>query len=151
MGEFWKQRSGWKESDWRWERFFGKGGRNGTRMYYEDRAIGKHWLAHLLLCGRRDDIGPDSFHYRVYVGGRIWLHVGGFGVYQRFFPDAEQEAACPEGASGNDFRGNLEHPCYTEDTDEIGIVTNSLGRMTERLNDTINQVYKIEIEKRRRS
>ena len=44
--------------------------------------------------------------------------------------------------------GNLEHPCYTEDTDEIGIVTNSLGRMTERLNDTINQVYKIEIEKK---
>lgn len=44
--------------------------------------------------------------------------------------------------------GNLEHPCYTEDTDEIGIVTNSLGRMTERLNETINQVYKIEIEKK---
>lgn len=44
--------------------------------------------------------------------------------------------------------GNLENPCYTEDTDEIGIVTNSLGRMTERLNDTINQVYKIEIEKK---
>ena len=44
--------------------------------------------------------------------------------------------------------GNLDHPCYTEDTDEIGVVTNSLGRMTERLNDTINQVYKIEIEKK---
>lgn len=44
--------------------------------------------------------------------------------------------------------GNLENPCYTEDTDEIGIVTNSLGRMTERLNDTINQVYKMEIEKK---
>lgn len=44
--------------------------------------------------------------------------------------------------------GNLEHSCHTDDTDEIGIVTNSLGRMTERLNDTINQVYKIEIEKK---
>lgn len=44
--------------------------------------------------------------------------------------------------------GNLEHPRYTEDTDEIGIVTNGLGRMTERLNETINQVYKIEIEKK---
>lgn len=44
--------------------------------------------------------------------------------------------------------GNLEHPCYTKDTDEIGIVTNSLGQMTERLNETINQVYKIEIEKK---
>lgn len=44
--------------------------------------------------------------------------------------------------------GNLENPCHTADTDEIGVVTNSLGNMTERLNDTINQVYKIEIEKK---
>lgn len=44
--------------------------------------------------------------------------------------------------------GNLDNPCYTTDTDEIGVVTNSLGQMTERLNDTINQVYKIEIEKK---
>ncbi|MEG1742462.1 MAG: histidine kinase, partial [Acetivibrio sp.] len=44
--------------------------------------------------------------------------------------------------------GNLEHPCYTGDTDEIGVVTNSLGKMTEQLNDMINQVYKIEIEKK---
>lgn len=45
--------------------------------------------------------------------------------------------------------GNLENPCYTADTDEIGVVTNSLGKMTERLNETINQVYKIEIERKR--
>lgn len=45
--------------------------------------------------------------------------------------------------------GNLEYSCHTEDTDEIGIVTNSLGKMTERLNEMINQVYKIEIEKKR--
>lgn len=44
--------------------------------------------------------------------------------------------------------GNLENPCYTTDTDEVGVVTNSLGQMTERLNDTINQVYKIELEKK---
>lgn len=44
--------------------------------------------------------------------------------------------------------GDLENPCYTNDTDEIGIVMNSLGKMTERLNATINQVYKIEIEKK---
>lgn len=44
--------------------------------------------------------------------------------------------------------GNLENPCFTEDTDEIGVVTNSLGHMTERLNNTINQVYKIEIERK---
>lgn len=44
--------------------------------------------------------------------------------------------------------GNLDNPCYTTDMDEIGVVTNSLGKMTERLNATINQVYKIEIEKK---
>lgn len=44
--------------------------------------------------------------------------------------------------------GNLDNPCYTTDTDEIGVVTNSLGQMTERLNATINQVYIIEIEKK---
>lgn len=44
--------------------------------------------------------------------------------------------------------GDLENPCFTTDTDEIGVVTNSLGRMTERLNEMINEVYKIEIEKK---
>lgn len=44
--------------------------------------------------------------------------------------------------------GDLENPCATGDTDEIGVVTNSLGKMTIRLNNMINQVYKIEIEKK---
>lgn len=44
--------------------------------------------------------------------------------------------------------GDLENPYYTADTDEIGVVTNSFAAMTERLNNTINQVYKIELEKK---
>lgn len=130
---------------------FWKRGRKGTRLHYENGNAGKHWLEDLLLCGKRDDIRPDQVGYRLYLSGGIRLYAGGSYFYQYFLPDIEQEAACPKGTGGNDFRGNLEHPCYTEDTDEIGIVTNSLGRMTERLNDTINQVYKIEIEKKPRS
>lgn len=44
--------------------------------------------------------------------------------------------------------GDLENPVFTMDTDEIGIVTNSIGKMTVQLNDMINQVYKIELEKK---
>lgn len=44
--------------------------------------------------------------------------------------------------------GDLENPVFTTDTDEIGIVTNSIGKMTQQLNDMINQVYKIELEKK---
>lgn len=44
--------------------------------------------------------------------------------------------------------GDLENPLFTTDTDEIGIVTNSIGKMTMQLNDMINQVYKIELEKK---
>lgn len=44
--------------------------------------------------------------------------------------------------------GDLDNPYFTDDTDEIGIVTNSFAAMTVRLNNTINQVYKIELEKR---
>ena len=44
--------------------------------------------------------------------------------------------------------GDLENPVFTTDTDEIGIVTNSIGKMTVQLNDMINQVYKIELEKK---
>lgn len=44
-------------------------------------------------------------------------------------------------------QGILDAPIHTEDTDEIGIVTNSLGDMTNRLNEMITQVYKIRLEK----
>ena len=37
---------------------------------------------------------------------------------------------------------------FTTDADEVGIVTNSIGKMTVQLNDMINQVYKIELEKK---
>lgn len=47
--------------------------------------------------------------------------------------------------------GNFENPVYTEYTDEIGVVTNSFGDMTKQLNEMINQVYKMEIEKKQRS
>ncbi len=45
-------------------------------------------------------------------------------------------------------KGNFNNPIFTDDTDEIGIVTNSFGHMTRDLNDMINKVYKIEIEKK---
>ncbi len=44
--------------------------------------------------------------------------------------------------------GDLQNPCHTADTDEVGMVTNSLGRMTVQLDTMINEVYKIEIEKK---
>ncbi|MGG5461150.1 sensor histidine kinase [Clostridium sp. B9] len=44
--------------------------------------------------------------------------------------------------------GNFKRPIFTEDTDEIGAVTNSLGNMSEQLNEMINRVYKIELEKK---
>ena len=44
--------------------------------------------------------------------------------------------------------GDLENPVFTTATDEIGIVANSIGKMTVQLNDMINQVYKIELEKK---
>lgn len=44
--------------------------------------------------------------------------------------------------------GDLENPVFTTDTDEIGIVTNSIGKMTQQLNQMIYRVYKIELEKK---
>lgn len=44
--------------------------------------------------------------------------------------------------------GHLDRPLSTTDTDEIGVVTNSMGQMAERLNTTIRQVYQMEIEKK---
>lgn len=44
--------------------------------------------------------------------------------------------------------GKLDTPIFTEDTDEIGIVANSLATMTQQLNEMINKVYKMEIEKK---
>lgn len=44
-------------------------------------------------------------------------------------------------------QGNFETPYFTEDVDEIGIVTNSIGNMTVRLNEMVNRVYKMELEK----
>lgn len=41
--------------------------------------------------------------------------------------------------------GHLDRPLSTTDTDEIGVVTNSMGHMAERLNTTIHQVYQMEI------
>lgn len=48
----------------------------------------------------------------------------------------------------NVSKGNFNNPIFTEDTDEIGIVTNSFGHMTRDLNEMINKVYKIELEKK---
>lgn len=45
-------------------------------------------------------------------------------------------------------KGIFNRPIFTDDTDEIGIVTNSFGHMTKELNDMINKVYKIELEKK---
>lgn len=50
--------------------------------------------------------------------------------------------------AGEIAEGNLENPIFTDDTDEIGIVTNSIGKMTVKLNEMINQLYKIELEKK---
>ena len=44
--------------------------------------------------------------------------------------------------------GHLDIELSTTDTDEIGVVTNSMGQMTHRLNDMIHQVYTMEIEKK---
>ena len=44
--------------------------------------------------------------------------------------------------------GHLDKELSTTDTDEIGVVTNSMGQMTHRLNDMIHQVYTMEIEKK---
>lgn len=44
--------------------------------------------------------------------------------------------------------GKLDEPLFSESKDEIGIVTNSLAQMTTRLNELINHVYKIEIDKK---
>lgn len=44
--------------------------------------------------------------------------------------------------------GSTEKLPYTTDTDEIGIVTNSLCSMSERLNETLERVYKAEIDKK---
>lgn len=44
--------------------------------------------------------------------------------------------------------GNLDNPISSEYTDEIGVVTNSFGNMTRDLNNRINEVYKMDIEKK---
>lgn len=43
--------------------------------------------------------------------------------------------------------GNFEHPAFTKDTDEVGILTNSIGNMTIRLKEMVQQVYVMRIEK----
>ncbi|MEG0494140.1 MAG: sensor histidine kinase [Clostridia bacterium] len=44
--------------------------------------------------------------------------------------------------------GRLDVDIFTEDTDEIGMLTNAFGHMTAQLRDTIQQVYVIQLEKR---
>lgn len=44
--------------------------------------------------------------------------------------------------------GDLDTVIETEDTDEIGVVINSFGAMTKRLNQLINEMYKIQLEKK---
>ena len=44
--------------------------------------------------------------------------------------------------------GDLDTVIETEDTDEIGIVINSFGHMTQRLNHMINEIYKMQLEKK---
>lgn len=45
-------------------------------------------------------------------------------------------------------QGNLTQEICTDAKDEIGVVTNSIGKMSRRLNDLINRVYRVELEKR---
>lgn len=45
--------------------------------------------------------------------------------------------------------GNLELDIQSPDTDEIGIVINSFGSMTRRLNRMINEMYKMQLEKKK--
>lgn len=44
--------------------------------------------------------------------------------------------------------GDLDTVIETEDSDEIGIVINSFGHMTRRLNRMINEMYKMQLEKK---
>lgn len=44
--------------------------------------------------------------------------------------------------------GHFDHPLSTTDTDEIGVVTNSMGQMASRLDTMIHQVYQMEVEKK---
>lgn len=44
--------------------------------------------------------------------------------------------------------GDLDTVIETEDTDEIGVVINSFGSMTKRLNHLINEIYKMQLEKK---
>lgn len=44
--------------------------------------------------------------------------------------------------------GDLNTVIETEDTDEIGIVINSFGAMTKRLNHLINEIFKMQLEKK---
>lgn len=44
--------------------------------------------------------------------------------------------------------GDLDTVIQTEDTDEIGIVINSFGAMTKQLNQMINEIYKMRLEKK---
>lgn len=44
--------------------------------------------------------------------------------------------------------GDLDTVIETNDTDEIGIVINSFGAMTKRLNHLINEIYKMQLEKK---
>lgn len=44
--------------------------------------------------------------------------------------------------------GDLDTVIETNDTDEIGVVINSFGVMTKRLNHLINEIYKIQLEKK---
>lgn len=44
--------------------------------------------------------------------------------------------------------GDLDTVIHTDDTDEIGVVINSFGTMTKRLNQMINEIYKMQLEKK---
>lgn len=50
--------------------------------------------------------------------------------------------------AGQVAAGNLELEIHSEDTDEIGVVINSFGSMTRRLNQTINEIYKMKLEQK---
>lgn len=45
--------------------------------------------------------------------------------------------------------GNFDHPLHSEYTDEIGNLTNAFGKMTEKLNVMVNEVYASEIARRK--
>ncbi len=126
---------------------------------YEDQEQGNY----ILMCSRIDYVDWDVFYF---IDKNMILE----GTYSIIFSTLLMVALCSvliifvvsilsraisrrilklKDQAEEIAAGNLDTPVFTNDTDEIGIVTNSIGKMTVDLNNMINQVYKIELEKKR--